>query len=248
MTVSELITAAFRRINVIEANEAPMAQDFADAFARFNDWIDSVCQNERLLIHKITRTTWTISSTEGTIANPYTVGSGGDINIARPTFIDHVNFQDTSVSPTIEYPLTPLTDDAWAAIPQKNLTSTLPSAWYYNPTYATSAGYGNLYLWMVPTQSNLQGVLYAPQQVTQFSALTDTILLPPGYLRMLRDNLAVELAPEWNQGIPIDPGIVRSAAESMAMVKRANMRVMDLSIDAAALPTSRVWWNIYTGP
>lgn len=242
VSVRNLITAAFRRINVIEGNGSPAAEDLNDGLSRFNDWIDSVCANDRLLIHKITRTVWTLTSTKGTIANPYTVGSGGDIDVDRPTIIDHVNYQNTAVSPTLELKLTPLTDDAWAAVPQKNLTSTLPTCWYYNPTFTT--GYGSLYLWMVPSQSSLQGVLYAPHAVTRFGSLSDTIALPPGYNRFLRDGLALELAPEWKGGLPVDPAIIQSYSEARDRLKTANLRMMDLSLDAAVLPRRSGYYSI----
>jgi hypothetical protein len=242
--VSDLITQACRRINVIQEGESPTAAMMDDAFARFNDLIDSVCGNDELLIYTISRTTWTISSTKGTLASPYTVGSGGDININRPTFLPDgaVRYQDTSVTPTLEYPLTPLTDDAWRLLPQKNLTSPLPTSYYYNPTFA--AGLGSLYLWLVPTQTTLQGVMYYPAQVTRFNSISDTIALPPGYNRFLRDNLAVELASEFRENVPVDPTLMASAAQSKAIVKRKNHRLSDLSIDTALLPTRRSLYNI----
>lgn len=244
VVVSDLITQACQRINIIQEGESPSAAMMADAFNRFNDFIDSVCGNDDLLIYTVLRATWTITSTKGTLASPYTVGVGGDININRPTYLSTIRYQDTAVTPTLEYPLTPLTDDAWALVPQKNLTSPLPTNYYYNPTF--SAGLGSLYLWMVPSQSSLQGVIYYPAQVTRFNAITDTIALPPGYNRFLRDNLAIELASEFRENTPVDPSLLRSAAESKAVLKRKNHRLMDLAIDPALLPTSRSLYNIFS--
>src|SRR5258705_358134 len=93
-TVRRLITAALKRINVIQENETPGAEMMADSFERFNDLVDSICSNERLLIYSITRTTWTIVSGTQT----YTVGPSGTVNITRPQYIDHINYQDTSLS------------------------------------------------------------------------------------------------------------------------------------------------------
>lgn len=232
MTVADLIAAALKRINVVQAGDTPSPEDQADAFLRLNSLMGQ-WRLERLTIPYILRTTWTISSTKGTLANPYTVGTGGDINIARPPQPNEivVKFQDTSVSPTIEYTLIPLTDQAWQAIPQKNLTSALPTHSYYNATYAGSLG--SLYLWMVPTQASLQGVIYAPAAIANFAAVTDSIVLPDGYEIFLRDNLAVALAPEWRENVPIDAALLQSAAETKALVKQANFRIADLNLDAA---------------
>lgn len=233
MTVADLITASFRRINVLRGTTTPTSDMSTDAFQRLNDLIDSWA-NDGLMIPFVRRTTWTITSTKGTLANPYTVGTGGDINVARPSIPADivVRYQDTSITPTLEYPLQKLTNDQWEAIPQKNLTNTLPVAYFYQPTYTPASGssvWGSLYLWMIPTSSTLQGVLYAPAQLGAFASTANTILLPPGYNRMLRDNLAVELAPEWLMGVPLDPGIARSAITSLAEVKRVNRRDVIMS-------------------
>ena len=85
----------------------------------------------------------------------------------------------------------------------------------------------------MPTSSTLQGALYAPVAVTEL-ALSDTLSLPPGYRRFMRDTLAVELSPEYQ----VEPAqaLVMSAIESKADIKRANIRLMDLSVDAMWKP------------
>lgn len=234
MTVADLITASLRRINSLQAGEVPSPEDLADAFLRLNALMGK-WRLRRLTIPYILRTTWTISSTKGTLASPYTVGTGGDINVARPPQPNEivVKFQDTSVSPTLEYPLTKFTDEAWEAIPQKNLTSTLPSGYYYSPTYAGSLG--SLYLWMVPTQSNLQGVLYAPAGVANFTATSDSIVLPDGYDAFLEDQLAIDLWPIFREGDPMDQQLVQNAKDSEDAIKIANVRMLDMAMDPAVL-------------
>ena len=110
---------------------------------------------EDLTVYTILRTTWTLST-----AASYTIGTGATVNVARPTgpmAIDSIGFQDTSVSPTMEYALGPvLTVDAYAAIAQKGLTSVFPQNWYYDPTY--TSGFGTLYPYPVPTSATLEGV------------------------------------------------------------------------------------------
>jgi hypothetical protein len=227
MTTSELIAASLKRLGVLAAGETPSANDQADALLRLNDLIDALA-TEQLSMYTITRTTWTL-----TTAASYSVGTGGDINIPRPTnasVIETIGYVDSSQSPPLEILFGEcLTEAAYAAIPQKSLTSTRPQQWYYNPTFGT-AGFGTLIPWPVPTASGLLGVLYAPQPVAEV-AITDTLHLPPGYRRMLRDLLAVELAPEF--GRQVDPVLQQSAIESKANVKRANIRLVDLLIDPA---------------
>ena len=229
MTVSQLITAALQDLRVLQVGETASANDAAFGLDRLNDWIDGLA-TEGLTVYSRARTVWTISS-----ATSYTIGTGATINCARPTgplAIDNIGFQDTSVSPTMEYNLGPvLTEDAYDGIAQKDLTSVFPQTAYYNPPY--NSGFGWIRLWPIPTSSTLQGVIYTLVPVSEFAAITDTVALPPGYRRFLRTNLAKELASAFDS--PLTPDIQQAAMESKADVKRANERLMDLSSGVAGL-------------
>jgi len=229
MTVSQLITAALQDLRVLQVGETASANDAAYGLSRLNDWIAGLA-TEGLTVYSRARTIWTIST-----ASSYTIGTGGAIDCARPTgptAIDNIGFQDTSVSPTMEYNLGPaLTEDAWAGIAQKGLTSVYPQAVYYDPTYA--AGLGTIYLWPIPTSTTLQGVIYTLVPVSEFTAISDDVALPPGYRRFMRTNLAKELASAFDS--PLTPDIQQAAMESKADVKRANERLMDLSSGVAGL-------------
>lgn len=233
MTTRDLINASLKRIGVLDASETATPSDMADGLQRLNDLIDGWA-TERLTIYKSTRTTWSLVANQA----DYTVGPGGDCNIARPVFVDDLNFIDTSQTPALEMNLSALTVDAWANIPQKTLTSTYPTSYYYNPTFPTAT----VTFWMIPTSSTLQGVIYVPTAVTELT-LNDTISLPPGYRRFLRDNLAVEFAPEFD--VQPAPALLMAASESKANIKRANIRFYDLYVDPAVRPRQGRY-NIYS--
>lgn len=237
-TASEVIASSLKELGVLGAGETLPAEDASEGLIALNRLIDHWAA-ERLQIYTVTRTTWTIVASDGS----YTVGSSADVNVARPVFIDRVNFINTSTDPDTEYPLRQLTEDAYAGIALKALTGVFPQAWYYNPTYPT----GTLTLWPVPTSATLQGALYAPAAVAQFAALTTSVSLPPGYERMLVKNLALELLPSYSR--QPDPVLVAQAREAKETVKRVNRRPMDLSFDAGALGHGygRRAWNIRTG-
>lgn len=222
-TVRDLAAAALRDLGVLAAGEALTADDAADALAALNGLIDEYKTHPQLS-YVTSRTVFTISQTQD-----YTVGSGQTVNLDRPVWIDHVNFQDTNVSPTREYPMDKMTDDAWAALPQRTRTGPLPCFWYYNATFP----YGTLSLYPIPTQAGLQGVIYAKSVVAEFATIDDAIALPPGYRRMLQKNLAVEIAPSY--GVEPNGLLVRAAASSMAAVKRSNRELADLAVDPGAL-------------
>ncbi len=222
--VLDVIKQALKDLGVLAAGEVPTSEESEDARVALNNLLDEWA-TERLQIYTTTRTTWTIVASTAT----YTVGSGGTVPIARPTFIDSIGYIDTTPTPDLELPLHMLTDAEYRALPQKPLTSTLPVSWYYEPTYPL----GTLSLFPVPTSTTLLGAIYAPTAVTSFAALTTSVALPPGYARMLAKNLAVELAPSYER--MINPGLLNAAMESKASVKRSNERVKLLCFPADAL-------------
>lgn len=225
-TIGDVITSSLQDLGLISASESPVADDSALALSRVNDWIDGLATQGLTVYTTNTRTTWTLVS--GTAS--YTVGPTGDVTCIRPISPNHIaniGYEDTSLSPAQEYLVgRPLTDDAYAAISQKSQTSTYPASFYYDPTF--SASLGTLIPWPVPTGGSLSGVIYTPTPVSEFSALTDVILLPPGYRRFYRTSLALELAPSFSV-IP-SPVLERIAIDSATDVKRSNVRVSDLSL------------------
>ena len=159
------------------------------------------------------------------------VTDSAGLSIPRPErlYAGNVRLLNTALTPELETDLTMLTDAGWQGMPQKSLTSTQPTHWYYNPTFP----FGTLTFWPVPTGSDLSFAIYVPTQVPQFLTLDDVVSLPPGFERMLVKNLALDLAPSYK----VNPSqlLVKQAADSVATFKRANYREQDMTFPAAVL-------------
>lgn len=245
MTTQDLISDALIDIGVLGEGQTAAGTVANRALGKLNRLIDT-WKNNRLLTFTITRVTWTIAS--GTAA--YTVGSGGTINIARPPTMNmqgcSVAFIDTSSSATQELSLDVLTDDSYQAIVDKSQAATYPTAWYYNPTYTSSAApYGTLTLWPVPNVSTLTGVFYAPV-AAGVVALADTLAMPPGYERFYETNLALELCTSYPVSDTVYQRLKVQASESMAVVEKVNTRLQDLTVDMALWHVLQPT-NVYTG-
>lgn len=223
-TVRNICTDALYDLMVLSADETMSATDGAFALRKLNSLVDQ-WTSESLLLYSEVRTVWTISSGDGS----YTVGTGANVNVARPTVVDGVSFQSTADNPKVEIPLVPLTEQAWQAIAIKDLQSTLPGYYFYNPTFPTAT----LNLYPVPTSSTLQGVFYCQAQVGEFTSLDTVISLPPGWKRCLVANLAVELAPGY--GTEPSAAVQKIAVESKGTLKRSNIRPVDAALDGGAL-------------
>ena len=170
-TVSDAVTDALTRIGVVGESETPASGDLAKGFNVLTGLTDG-WGAERLTIPYIKRTTATITASQAS----YTVGTSGNVNIIRPVYLTNIAYVDTSQEPDLEVPLYQLTDDGYAGISQKAMTSTLPTQAYYNPTYSSSQG--TLIPWPIPTSTTLLWAIYHPVAIAQFSATSDTITLP----------------------------------------------------------------------
>lgn len=238
VTVNALLIAALQRL--LSGGDLPSADDLNTALLRLNDLIDA-WKIEGLTVYTISRVLWTLSS-----ASSYTVGSTGTVIVDRPSNAAGLRFAviDNSQATPFELPVDTYTEDQYQGIAIKTQTSTYPQGFYYNPT----SPLGTLVPWPIPTSSTLQGVLYAGSPVGEVG-LYDTLSLPQGYRRFYRDTLAVELAPDFD--VQPSPGLVQSAMDSKAMVKRANVRMVELVSDAYGMgggsrPTGI--YDFYAGP
>ena len=237
-TVADICRGALQALGVLASGEVMSAADGDLALELLNGLLDQWAADNRA-IYFSTRTVKAITPSDGS----YTVGAGGDVDIVRPVFLDDVRLIDTAPTPDLETPLLQLTDAAYREWPNKALENTMPQAWWYNPTFSTARG--TLELLPIPTGTTLQFALYSPTAVARQAALTSAFSLPPGYERMLRTNLALELAAPFES--QVSAGLAKAAAESMGVVKRANARPAELKLDPAALiGVGHSRWSIYT--
>lgn len=148
----------------------------------------------------------------------YSIGSGGTWDTVRPVWIDAAGMIYTASSPNVEIPMRIFTLKEWARVGTKAITSTLPQALLYDPRF-NSISLGLITLYPVPSAAS-QVALYLPIAVTEFSALSDTIAIPPGYRAMYVWNLAKFLC----SGIrDVPPDVEDMARTSLASVKAANL-------------------------
>jgi hypothetical protein len=240
-TVRDCVTDALRELGVLAAGEVASADDEIAGLAALNRLADAWAA-ERLQIFTNSRDLFTIVSGQA----DYDVGptASPGLAIPFPMFVEHVNYLDSSINPSLEYQLQPLTNDAWARVPIKTLQSPRPTCYYWNATYPL----GTLTLWPVPTAATLQGVLYSPTQVAEFTGLSQLISLPPGYRRMIVKNLAMELSPSYER--PASQELRQQAMDSVSVVKRSNIQLMDMQIELGALVQgrgSRYVYSIFSG-
>jgi len=233
MTALDLIKSSMRLCGILGNGETPSASEAQDALMVLNQMIDS-WNSERLMIYTIQRNVFNIVSGQQT----YTLGNGGDFDMARPASIQSytiISLQNPAQP--LELPLDVYTDVAWANVPVKNVQSSIPTAVYDDGSFP----FRNLSYWAVPNVGYLQAGIYSWQSVNRFIDLSTPYSFPPAYLKALRYSLAVDLAPEF--GVQVPAIVAQQASESRAKVKSINIPLIGLRCDPAVVNNGSLVYN-----
>lgn len=229
-TAQTLITDALAILNVYQPGEFIAAADEQLAFRILNRMMSTWAQ-QRLTIPAIVRQTFPIVAGKGTPANPYTIGLGGNLNVARPpnqSSVAGAGLILNASTPPVEIPRAVLTDDDYRAIASKELTNSLLTSVYYNPTFVTT-GFGAIYLWPVPDNTLNTLVLYLQQALTSFATLTAIYQIPDSYDEAMLYNLTRRLAKPFGQ--TVDGDVAQLATNSLSLLKRSNVKMSDMPND-----------------
>lgn len=181
-------------------------------------------------LHELTkymllRTTQTLTS--GTAS--YTIGTGGTINIVRPTDIRNAGLiLDTGATTPVEEPIAVFTDDEYAEWTQKTLQTTYPQGVWYDHNW--SAGLGRVYPLPIPNVGTTQLVIYTPVAIATFADRTTDYTFPFGYEEALEYNLAVRLATPMGRNIP--KFVLMQARASFALLEASNRRLSTVTVDS----------------
>lgn len=190
-----------------------------------------------LTIPVTAREVFALAANRGGPSDPYTIGPGGDFDTTRPPEIDNVGLLVTSVDEPFEISRAIYTNDAYASIVQKELTSSYFTGLYYNKTFTD--GLGTINLWPVPAATGTSLVLYRPQQLREFTTLDDQYVFPPGALPALTYELAkwlmMRFAGQWT------PQLDQMCDKFLAVYQRGNASMTDLGLDVALTAQAGVY-------
>lgn len=183
ITVRKIIEGSFKLLGIMSDGSTLTAAEYDDALDTFNDLVQA-WNLENLLVYSTNRDTFPFVSGQQT----YTLGTGGNFNMPRPTRIERASIS-YNISPSVEIPLKLIDVESWQNIAVKETQGTFPLYLYINNGYP----YTELNFWPVPTGPS-QVILYTWHQL-DIAANLDTVLsLPQGYNRALKYNLAMEIA------------------------------------------------------
>jgi hypothetical protein len=232
-TPLDIITLALKTANVVGVGQTPAAEDTNDAFNLLNMLLAQL-QRRRYFVYQLVTT-----SKQATGAQSYTVGPGGDFNVARPAKIESAYFRLLTTGPQpVDYPLEILrSQEDYNRIGLKSLNA-FPRYAFYDMAYPL----GNLFVWPIP---NNQYTIFISTmlQLQQFQTVNDTIALPPEYESALMWNLVPELYAFY--GLPPNEQVIKKAEATLRIIEEANAQIPQLAMPAALKSPSVGWYNIY---
>jgi len=231
-TAQEIIEDALADIGAVDPLETLTANEAAHGLRKLNELLES-WSNESLAVYQILQEGFATVAGTGS----YTIGSGATWNTTRPLRIESAFLRDSAANDT---PLAVLNREEYDSIPLKT-TQYRPEELFYYPT----AAQGTVYLRGVP-DAVYTVYLNSHKQLQSFTALTTTVVLPPGYLRAIKSNLALDLAPGYNKTQSVLLAAI--ARDSKAAIKRINSRTPKLKVaDTAFHGEGHSGFNINLG-
>lgn len=237
-TANDIIVDAAESMGVYSPGETMSAADSSRMLSILNDMLDSWSNESLTTFAKLE---------QSLVFNPgqyqYTIGPGGYVNATRPLRIldgyGTCYILDTNGN---RYPVEVMQQDQWNLIGNiTQVNSNIPSRLFYDPQFPL----GIINVFPVP---NIGWTLFFDSwlQLVEFSGLTTAVSLPPGYVRALKRNLALEAWPYFYEVDKNPPAaLVKSAMTALGNIKRTNIKevvaVFDPEIISRASPT----YNIY---
>jgi hypothetical protein len=167
-----------------------------------------------------------------------TLGPTGDFVGNRPVLLDDATyFRDPSNN--ISFGIKIINQQQYDGIAVKTVTSTYPQVLWINMDMPNVS----MYIYPVPTKA-LEWHFISVTELTQPATLATTLVVPPGYVRAFRFNLASEIAAEF--GVEPPPSVQRIAMSSKRNIKRINNPDDVMSLPYSIVAT-RQRFNIYAG-
>ena len=216
-TAEEMIESSMILIGAIARDQSASPRELKDGLLTLNNIIDAWNQR-RELIYEVSRNegVLTADTNPHTIGLAVTGGSAGDINIVRPQMIENASVIPAGT--TIELPVKVLTNAQYRAIPNKGVSAEYPTDLWYEREWPLGK------IWLYPEPSGAAKLIfYAWKQLPSGLVLDEHFSVPPGYLRALRFNLAVEIASEYGQVLPEGHRVVMIAQTSIADLAVRNL-------------------------
>ena len=237
-TAMSAIQSALEKMKVYAPGVSVNAADSARMLDIMQKMLDS-WSNERLACYANLEQSFPLVANK----QSYTIGPTGSPDITAPRPLAILTGPGAAYLVDVNqnrYPINVIEQDQWNAIGLLNETSDLPDTLFYDPQFPL----GIINIFPLPL---LAYTVYfdARLQLQSISNLATAFSLPPGYMKAIIDNLAVEAWPWFKQGDP-PLKMVETAGKSLGNIKRTNIKQSPAPYDSAVVSRAASTYNIYS--
>lgn len=218
-TARDIITLSLNDAGVTGQGLTPGASDINNSLTRLNDMMEQWSEQRWIVFHLVA------TDLAMTGATFYTVGTGGQFNIERPSRLEAARIiQNTPPNPNdVGWPMELVQSmEAYNNIRLQHLGS-FPRFVFLDSDYPL----GKVYFWPLPS-SLYTGRIITKAHLQTFPNLSTVFNLPPMYRRAIRFNLVEELIDAY--GLPEKPGNSRRAMAALNIIKNANAQIPVLQL------------------
>lgn len=227
-TFTDIASDALTDIGMLGIGQAASPEQIAQAM-RFANRMIAKWNTQRLMLYWVGQFPYVLTAFQ----QDYTLGPTGGIAAPRPVFVESAQIQGPGSKQSL--PLSLLDKSKWGAIRDKGATCSLPDGLPQDVWIEYS--YPNLafHLWTIPSNA-CSIILAAWQQLQQFATPFDQINFPDGYEECLVKNLAVALAPAYDQAV--SQTLYNEAADGLQKLMAINSQSLGGALgEAQALQT-----------
>lgn len=220
-TARDIITLALKETGVLGVGQTALDEDINDCLTLLGQ-MTAQWQKKRWLIPALVD-----YAIQATGVKSYTIGSGGDLDIVRPSSIKAASvIQLNTGSTPVSLQLTPIFSyEDYLRISVKDLHS-LPDHFFYDNAFA--GGVGNFYPWPIPDEQYQLHLLIQAQLNFPNGSLDTVFELPLEYQEAIYYNLAIRMSSMYQY--PVQDSTKRLAKASLNTIKTANTQIPELQM------------------
>lgn len=227
IAVTDLISSSLRLAKVLASGETATADEMNDSLLVLNDLLENL-STESYSVWREANQTFSLVPGQA----EYTIGPGGQFSTVRPVSVQDATYITLSGT---DFPTRSIEQKEYNQIAVKN-TQGVPERVMYTNDFPL----GLITVWPVPDQA--MSITISAGRLLSFPVtLFDILTGPPGFTKMLRYLLAIELCPEF--GIPVDPDMAQIAMDVKGDFKSTNIVNVESRIDSAVVGEYVATWQ-----
>jgi len=230
-TGADIVVAGLKKAGILGIGRAPSADDTQDGLSDLNDMLAEWNTQRWMIWHLLE-----LSKVSDGRTVPYTVGPGGDYNVARrPDRIEKAYLRQivsTGLNTDTVCEVIPSYEE-YAEITLKKLQSFSLYA-FLDSTWSVA----NLYIYPWPQAARYEFHILLKDVLPIIDLVTDLSTIPDQYVSAMKFNLARRLRQAYGKGLAPDPELNNLARNSLDVVKTSNIQIPELKMPKALIRMS----------